>query len=499
MQPLPHVHLCIVQPKGDVHPLGFIDPARYFRWQFRRLGAQVTIGKNRLRHDAVNFVFGSHLGFDPALRQRYATILVQLEQLGLGGRPVPEQYLQLLRSSAVVDYDAGNVAAYAADPPAVPIAPFLHAPYLAPAPGGIPIERRPIDLLFFGSMNERRRRIIQRIESTGLSVSQFDHPLFGPERDTFIRQAKAVLNCHFYETTRFEQARASQCLSLGTPLISERAPSTRPHPAFEDAVFWFDDASIESFFSRTFATPGFADAARRKLAAFAHSDSRETYADLLRLAAEFHQRHRGERDPAPWRPARINLGSGKDYMPGWLNIDVQANAQPDLLLDLATAPALPIRARGDLAGDVLLEASSAECIYANNVLEHVPDLPAMMSRCLGLLKTGGTLIAEVPHERARTAWQDPTHVRAFNENSWIYYTEWFWYLGWFEHRFEIAKLEYLDGRVRPCAAASAEFMRVYLRKIETTPRERMTARMQRADFCLDDDQVEASPVALAAA
>ena len=35
------------------------------------MGAQVSLAKNRLRHDAVNFVFGAHLGFDPAQRERY--------------------------------------------------------------------------------------------------------------------------------------------------------------------------------------------------------------------------------------------------------------------------------------------------------------------------------------------------------------------------------------------------------------------------------------------
>ena len=34
MSQLPDIHLCIVQPLGYVHSLGFIDPARYFRHQF---------------------------------------------------------------------------------------------------------------------------------------------------------------------------------------------------------------------------------------------------------------------------------------------------------------------------------------------------------------------------------------------------------------------------------------------------------------------------------
>lgn len=133
MSSIPAIHLCIVQPAGYVHSLGLVDPARYFRWQFRRLGANVTMAKNRLRHDAVNFVFGAHLGFDAQQCRRHACIFVNLEQLGEGGAQVSQTYLNLLRQAAVVDYDAENVAAYRDDPSEVPVLPLLHAPYLRPA------------------------------------------------------------------------------------------------------------------------------------------------------------------------------------------------------------------------------------------------------------------------------------------------------------------------------------------------------------------------------
>ena len=85
MSKLPEIHLCIVQPAGYVHSLGLVDQARYFRWQFRRLGANVSLAKNRLRHDAVNLVFGAHLGFDATQCRRHACVFVNLEQLGDGG------------------------------------------------------------------------------------------------------------------------------------------------------------------------------------------------------------------------------------------------------------------------------------------------------------------------------------------------------------------------------------------------------------------------------
>jgi SAM-dependent methyltransferase len=131
---------------------------------------------------------------------------------------------------------------------------------------------------------------------------------------------------------------------------------------------------------------------------------------------------------------------------------------------------------------VLLKEQSLKFIYANNVLEHVPDLPCLMGNLLNLLEVQGELEVEVPYEKAPSAWQDPTHLRAMNENSWLYYTSWFWYLGWFTHRFEMVSFQWLDSHLHECVQPYAAFMRVKLRKVETTLQERTLARLVHPDF-----------------
>lgn len=495
---IPPVHLAIMQPVGYVHSLGLLDPARNLRHQLRRLGAQVSLAKNRLREDAINIVFGAHLGFPPGWRERHTCLFFNLEQLGDGGAVLDPAYLQLLRSSAVIDYDADNVAAYCSDPADVPLVPLLHAPYLHQGEG-IALEERPIDLLFFGSQNPRRQALIERIEACGVSVSLFDAPIYGPERDAYVRQAKAVLNCHFYETSRFEQVRAAHCLSLGTPVVSERRERTRAPAAFEDAVSWFDEAGLADFFRHRFGRPQWFAEARAQLERFRTHDPVEAVADMLAFAIGVHQGHGQHRPSGPHRPTRINLGSGKDYKPGWLNLDVLERAEPDLVLDIGREIRVPMQCATRYGGQVRLEAGQIETIHASNVLEHVPDLPLLMSNALTLLKPGGRIEIEVPYEKAPTAWQDPTHLRAMNENSWLYYTDWFWYLGWFEHRFDMTASQWLDAALAPCAQAQAAFMRVTLTKVETTPRERTVARTMQADFGgIDDDLPRDDPAAEAA-
>ncbi|TLY51142.1 MAG: hypothetical protein E6K53_08255 [Gammaproteobacteria bacterium] len=162
-------------------------------------------------------------------------------------------------------------------------------------------------------------------------------------------------------------------------------------------------------------------------------------------------------------PTRINLGSGKAYDPERLNIDVDPKWQPDVLLNLAAPAGLRQIVFGKRFGLVRLEPGQFDEITTMDVLEHVPDLPAFMTRCLELLKTGGAMRIGVPYDLSWGAWQDPTHIRAFNERSWLYYTDWHWYLGWTEARFDLKemgmKLSPIGENMRQRGVASDEIFR----------------------------------------
>ncbi len=478
------IHLCIVQPPGYVHSMALLDAALYFRHQLRRLGAEVSIAKNRLRHDAANLVFGAHLGFAYEAARTFCCVFVNLEQLGDGGSTLPVEYLESLRRGPVIDYDAGNVAAYSRDPHGVPRISFGYAPYLrSMAHDAAPLEKRPIDLLFFGSMNLRRKRLIERIEGTGRTVAAFDGPVYGPERDAVIVQARAVLNCHYYDSARFEQVRAFQVLSLGTPMVSERTQGANPGKGFEDCVSWFDDDTLEGFFRDEFGSTEFMARARGQLQRFQSVDPGGEYARVIEFARDLYRTRTGANPSPPSNPQRrLHIGSGKDYRTGWLNVDILETAQPDVLLDLGLPQTLPLTLDSPVWGRVPLQAGATELIYAKNVLEHIKDLPTFMTNCLDLLQVGGSMVIEVPYESSLGAWQDPTHVRAMNENSWLYYTDWFWYLGWLDHRFRIREAHWLDTHGKRCEKTAAAFMHVTLEKVQTTLAERMVARTMRADF-----------------
>jgi SAM-dependent methyltransferase len=140
----------------------------------------------------------------------------------------------------------------------------------------------------------------------------------------------------------------------------------------------------------------------------------------------------------------LNLGSGKDWREDCINADIQRRVKSDWCLDIQDVH------WGSLLvtrfGDFRVKAEMFDVILANDILEHVPDLVKAMTNCKELLKVGGEMRIHVPYDLSYGAWQDPTHVRAFNEKSWLYYTDWHWYLGW-EDRFHLTHLEFALSEV----------------------------------------------------
>ena len=122
----------------------------------------------------------------------------------------------------------------------------------------------------------------------------------------------------------------------------------------------------------------------------------------------------------------LNLGSGKDRRADCVNADIRADDGADWVVDI---------------GAFMQIDRQFSKIIANDVLEHIPNLVQAMTNCRDLLEMGGEMHIHVPYDLSHGAWQDPTHVRAFNEKSWVYYCEWAWYLGWKGSRFELTHLE----------------------------------------------------------
>jgi len=188
---LPGIHLCIVQPVGYVHSLGFLDQARFLRHQFRRLGAVVSLAKNRLRHDAVNIGFGILFDLKGATQN---TVLPSL-----ACRPAP---LQLTwqgfpgtTGAPCIDYLIGDEMVT----PLAPLAPLAQSAHFAETIAQLPHRYQPNDAQRTRPLTAKRSecgvlqdklRLCAFHPSCKISAKVFDTWLLGK---TFARRVAASL------------------------------------------------------------------------------------------------------------------------------------------------------------------------------------------------------------------------------------------------------------------------------------------------------------------
>ncbi len=103
--------------------------------------------------------------------------------------------------------------------------------------------------------------------------------------------------------------------------------------------------------------------------------------------------------------AAIDLGGRFERRPGYASVDLK-DAEVD----------------ADLNGEWPFADSSVGVIRAFDILEHLKDPLHTMKEAYRVLAPGGYMFVQVPSTDGRGAFQDPTHVSYWNENSFLYYT-----------------------------------------------------------------------------
>lgn len=102
----------------------------------------------------------------------------------------------------------------------------------------------------------------------------------------------------------------------------------------------------------------------------------------------------------------VDLGGGINGRHGYTTID-KNNA--DIICDLNEGIPLP--------------DNSVGVLNASHILEHLKDPIKSMAEIHRVLVHGGWAFIEVPSTDGRGAFQDPTHISFWNENSFLYYTD----------------------------------------------------------------------------
>lgn len=451
----------------------FNDVAEMLKFGFHELHHDAVLSSKLICFDRLNIILGAHE------INNYETIppgsiIINLEQLN-SSRLISDGYLKALAQFEVWDYSLKNIE-------------FLrkygiNAKYLkfgyCPTLKRLEVKEKTIDILFYGAINDRRAYILNQLVKLGYRVVVIDgvkKSAYGRELDEYISRSRLVLNLHFYQDKIFEVVRVSYLMINGKAVVSEIDSDTEIE---NDLLLGIRGVSYSNL----------VDECVNLL------NSPEKLITLENNAHKiFNVRNQAEYIKNIFKhplglvkypiPKKINLGSGKNFMHQALNVDINKYWSPDIVCDFSCANLIFNNYDSTRFGIVKLNEGYFNEIFAINILEHVQKLSTFMKNCLDILAVGGFMKIVVPYDLSYGAWQDPAHVRAFNERSWLYYTEWYWYMGWSKYRFVVNELVYTFsdyGRMLSSEGKSldeilklpraVDSMNVTLKKVELTQYE----------------------------
>jgi hypothetical protein len=192
--------VCLIRPPGYPHAEALAELEETVRYGLEALGAWG--GPPRI-------VLGAHYGHDLT---KPGDIIYNTEHPSSGWL-AHRSYVGLLSTHEVWDYrplgvGKGRRAKY------VPIG---YVPQLTRIPKADPQD---IDVLFYGSMNDRRAKVLTELREAGLAVVNV-FGVYGKERDALIARSKVVLNMHYYEPGEFESVRVSYLWANRKCVVSE--------------------------------------------------------------------------------------------------------------------------------------------------------------------------------------------------------------------------------------------------------------------------------------
>jgi len=211
--------ICLAWPENNPHAACFREIGLLLVSTLKSLGCTCDLALNQLDPNRINIILGYHLfRFEESFKNsRY--IPYQFEQLDSREFPFNSNMESILKHAVETwDYSTKNMA-------------FLnrrgiHAKLLLPGYHRnlelikrSPLPNREIDILFYGSIGERRKHILDELSRHCTVKVLFG--VYGEKRDDWIGKSKIILNVHHYSQQLFEAVRVSYLLNNGCVVISE--------------------------------------------------------------------------------------------------------------------------------------------------------------------------------------------------------------------------------------------------------------------------------------
>lgn len=218
--------VCLILPENNPHAACFREVGLLLVSALKSNGRECDFTVNQMAPDRINIILGYHLLTDEPGLKNFRYIPYQLEQLHTDEYPFTRNMERILRNAHDVwDYSEKNIA-------------FLEekgigAKQLIPGYHENlelirPVPNKSIDILFYGSIGERRKKILDDLAKTYKLKILFG--VYGEKRDKWISRSKLILNLHHYSKQIFEAVRISYLLNNACFVVSETSENYPYHP-----------------------------------------------------------------------------------------------------------------------------------------------------------------------------------------------------------------------------------------------------------------------------
>lgn len=228
MSDLKRVAITVIRPKDYIHSNCFNPVLRCLEQALKAKKYEVDVLFNVYTDLFTNIVIGAHLSPNPLeLSNIKNSIVYNFEQITNTSPWITKDYFKLLASKPYWDYSITNIdRAYEIDKNIkARHVPFAYEPILSytyVARDVFRTKKYDIDVLFFGSMNDRRAKVLDTLKQRGLNVvSVFG--VYEQDLSVLIKRSKVILNMHYYDSAIFEAVRVIPLLACGNAVVTEES------------------------------------------------------------------------------------------------------------------------------------------------------------------------------------------------------------------------------------------------------------------------------------
>ena len=222
------INICIIKPNNYIHSLAYLEIAELLHYSVLELNKNSKISYNfiDINPKVKNIIFGAHLLNDDMINSIPSnTIIFNTEQIE-SINEIWKRRILLLASKGIVFWDYSNHNLDLLLTKLNVKGRLFEIGFQKNLQRIKMNDNKEVDVLFYGSLNNRREKIINSLLKNNVKVKCL-FGVYGKDRDDWIGKSKIVLNLHYYESKIFEIVRIFYLLINAIPIVSEVDENTK--------------------------------------------------------------------------------------------------------------------------------------------------------------------------------------------------------------------------------------------------------------------------------